>query len=157
MYLSLPRLFVFLFDVLSVAVFVIRDRFVKKADLCLNLYPCVIKYSLSVSLSVSVCVSLCVSLSVCLCLCLSRTYARADAHFHCHYFGTAAQRQDVKSLRNGHYVNDCEMLSAAMVMRHGGNTWCLRMNDQNPPCESCLLYTSPSPRDMYKSRMPSSA
>ena len=23
--------------------------------------------------------------------------------------------------------------------------------------ESCLLYTSPSPRDMYKSRMPSSA
>ena len=30
MYFSLPQLFVFLFDVLSVAVFVIRDRFVKK-------------------------------------------------------------------------------------------------------------------------------
>ena len=46
MYFSLPQLFVFLFDVLSVAVFVIRDRFVKKeeAELCLNLYPCVIKY-----------------------------------------------------------------------------------------------------------------
>ena len=28
--LSLPQLFVFLFDVLNVAVFVIRDRFVKK-------------------------------------------------------------------------------------------------------------------------------
>ena len=40
-----------LFDVLSVAVFVIRDRFAKKADTCLNLYPCVIKYSLSLSLS----------------------------------------------------------------------------------------------------------
>ena len=41
MYFSLPQLFVFLFDVLSVSVFVIRDRFVKKeeADLCLNLYP----------------------------------------------------------------------------------------------------------------------
>ena len=39
MYFSLPQLFVFLFDVLSVAVFVIRYRFVKKADLCLNLDP----------------------------------------------------------------------------------------------------------------------
>ena len=29
MYFSLPQLFVFLFDVLSVAVFVMRDRFVK--------------------------------------------------------------------------------------------------------------------------------
>ena len=26
-----------------------------------------------------------------------------------------------------------------------------------PLAEDCLLYTSPSPRDMYKSRMPSSA
>ena len=25
------------------------------------------------------------------------------------------------------------------------------------PCESCLLYTSPSPRDSFRSRMPSSA
>ena len=50
---SLLQLFVFLFDVLSAAVFVIRDRFVKKADLCLTLYPCVIKYSLSLSLSLS--------------------------------------------------------------------------------------------------------
>ena len=39
MYFSLPQLFVFLFDVLSVAVFFIRDRFVKKANMCLNLYP----------------------------------------------------------------------------------------------------------------------
>ena len=30
MYYSLPQLFVFLLDVLSVAVFVIRDRFVRK-------------------------------------------------------------------------------------------------------------------------------
>ena len=26
-----------------------------------------------------------------------------------------------------------------------------------PPCDCCLLYTSPSPRDRQKSRMPSSA
>ena len=48
MYFSLLQLFV-LFDVLSVAVFVIGDRFVKKADLCVNLYPCVIKYYLILS------------------------------------------------------------------------------------------------------------
>ena len=89
MYFSLPQLLVFLFDVLNVAVFVIWDRFVKKADLCLNLYPCVINYTLSVSVSLSlsvslcvflsVCPSLCVSVSVCLSVCLSvsRTYARA--------------------------------------------------------------------------------
>ena len=47
MYFSLPQSFVFLFDVLSVAVFVTRDRFIKKkADWGLNLYPCVIKYYL---------------------------------------------------------------------------------------------------------------
>ena len=50
MYFSLPQLFVFLFDLLSVAVFVIKVRFVKKrrkkADLRLNLYPCVIRYYL---------------------------------------------------------------------------------------------------------------
>ena len=27
----------------------------------------------------------------------------------------------------------------------------------NPDCEACLLYTSPSPRDRTRSRMPSSA
>ena len=42
MYFSLPQLFVFLFDVLSVAVFVIRDRFVKKSNVHKS-YPCVIK------------------------------------------------------------------------------------------------------------------
>ena len=52
---SLRQLFVFLLDVLSVAVFVIRDRFVKKkADMCLYLYPCVIKYHLLSSLSVPI-------------------------------------------------------------------------------------------------------
>ena len=44
MYFNLPHLFVFLFDILNVALFFIRDRFVKKKkkmkkkeDLCLNL------------------------------------------------------------------------------------------------------------------------
>ena len=32
MYFSLPQLFVFLFDVLSVAVFVIRERLIKKKE-----------------------------------------------------------------------------------------------------------------------------
>ena len=45
--LTFPQLFPFLFDVVSAAVFVMRDRFVKKDlfiyFLCLNLYPCVIK------------------------------------------------------------------------------------------------------------------
>ena len=36
MYSSLPQLLVFLFDVLSVAVFVIRDRFVNKSRLVLK-------------------------------------------------------------------------------------------------------------------------
>ena len=45
MYFDLLQLSVFLFDVLSVTVFVIRERFVKKADLCLNLYPCIIRYN----------------------------------------------------------------------------------------------------------------
>ena len=50
MYFSLLQLFVFSFDLLSVAVFDTRDRVVKKkADLCLNLYPCVIKYYLILS------------------------------------------------------------------------------------------------------------
>ena len=54
MYSSLPQLFVYLFDVLSVCVFVIRDSFLRKkggkkrrADLCLNHYSCLIKYQLS--------------------------------------------------------------------------------------------------------------
>ena len=34
MYFSLPQLFVLLFDVLSVSVFVLRDRFVKKKPTC---------------------------------------------------------------------------------------------------------------------------
>ena len=34
MYFSLLQLFVFLFDILNVAVFVIRDKFVKKKPTC---------------------------------------------------------------------------------------------------------------------------
>ena len=101
MYFSLPQLFA-LFEVFSVAVFVIRDRFVKKADLCLNLDPCVIKYSLSLSfalfdsLSVSLplsvafslclwlCLSVCVSLSVSVSLSLSLSLSHTHTHTHTH-------------------------------------------------------------------------
>ena len=58
MHFSLPHLFV-MFDILSVAVFVIGNRFRKKADLCLNLYLCVIKYYLITdSHSLSLCIFL---------------------------------------------------------------------------------------------------
>ena len=67
MYFSFPQSFVFLFNIWSFAVFVIRDRLVKKKKLkkikeedkkkatcALNLYPCVIKYYLiSLELSAS--------------------------------------------------------------------------------------------------------
>ena len=49
---SLPQLFVFLFDVLSVAV-CHQVQTCKKADLCLNLYPCVIKYCLIIIIIIS--------------------------------------------------------------------------------------------------------
>ena len=38
MYYSLPQLFVFLLDVMSVAVFLIRDRFVKKHTTCAQIF-----------------------------------------------------------------------------------------------------------------------
>ena len=71
---SLPQLFVLL-AVLSVAVCVIRARCVKKADLRLILYPCVIKYSLLFSsfLCLSVCLSGCLSVSLSVSACLSHT------------------------------------------------------------------------------------
>ena len=37
----------------------------------------------------------------------------------------------------------------------GGNTWQTTLAQQVP--NTCLLYTSPSPRDRTRSRMPSSA
>ena len=82
---SLPQLFV-LFDVLSVAVFVISDRFVKKADFCLNLYACVIKcyllFSLSLSLPVCLSVSHCLCLSVSLFSSLSHPLSLPNASLH---------------------------------------------------------------------------
>ena len=51
--ISLPQLFVFLFEIVSVRCRVCHlGQICKKADLCLNLYPCVIKYYL-LSLSLS--------------------------------------------------------------------------------------------------------
>ena len=46
------------------------------------------------------------------------------------------------------------------VSNYGSNTFyiqILKSNYQNPNITFCLLYTSPSPRDRQKSRMPSSA
>ena len=61
-------------------------------------------------------------------------------------------------------ANACDSVVAAMdihiadaaVQAQGCRTlW--RLQDQPPSTASCLLYTSPSPRDRQKSRMPSSA
>ena len=41
--------------------------------------------------------------------------------------------------------------------REDGKTMCLRPDLTVASCISCLLYTSPSPRDLSTSRMPSSA
>ena len=62
MYLSLPQLFVFLFDVLSVAVFAIKDTFIKKIRLVLK------SLSLCNKVFSSVCLSVCLYLSVSLCV-----------------------------------------------------------------------------------------
>ena len=42
--------------------------------------------------------------------------------------------------------------------KKGANFWCqCPFHDDSNPSMACLLYTSPSPRDRQKSRMPSSA
>ena len=38
-----------------------------------------------------------------------------------------------------------------------GIQWDIKFNSMKSQCITCLLYTSPSPRDRQKSRMPSSA
>ena len=43
------------------------------------------------------------------------------------------------------------------VPQNGGKTIEFRKYDSLPKASTCLLYTSPSPRDRQKSRMPSSA
>ena len=55
---------------------------------------------------------------------------------------------------DGHnYLNQVDALNASAVIV-GKNKKC---NNLNAQIISCLLYTSPSPRDMRRSRMPSSA
>ena len=44
-----------------------------------------------------------------------------------------------------------------LVDDQGWNGTSVQMSDGDPLSKSCLLYTSPSPRDGTKSRMPSSA
>ena len=43
------------------------------------------------------------------------------------------------------------------VLREGSNGWTCMVGNPRPAPEGCLLYTSPSPRDRTRSRMPSSA
>ena len=45
----------------------------------------------------------------------------------------------------------------AIVYIHGGGLMFGKANDLSPQYIDCLLYTSPSPRDVEESRLPSSA
>ena len=45
-----------------------------------------------------------------------------------------------------------DLNQAVEIAKKAFETWSLK-----PPLQSCLLYTSPSPRDVEESRMPSSA
>ena len=53
------------------------------------------------------------------------------------------------------YIDEGE--GDAIVFQHGNPTSSYLWRNVMPHCEGCLLYTSPSPRDRQKSRMPSSA
>ena len=52
-----------------------------------------------------------------------------------------------------------EAKRAKLVQRYAAKRQALKaiVNDPNAEPEACLLYTSPSPRDLSTSRMPSSA
>ena len=78
MYFSLPQLFVFLFEVLSIAVFVIRDRFVKRSTcIILSLFTSLYltqNTHARVCVCESACVRACVRACVCVCLCVCVKY-----------------------------------------------------------------------------------
>ena len=56
----------------------------------------------------------------------------------------------------GKEIRECMPLVSCYVTARD-NLHPVREREEEGERESCLLYTSPSPRDMYKSRMPSSA
>ena len=53
-----------------------------------------------------------------------------------------AEHQNMSNIRNGLSINDTQQPTAPLIQQYP---------------TTCLLYTSPSPRDRQKSRMPSSA
>ena len=55
-------------------------------------------------------------------------------------------------------INDKELATIVSALRLGGDAALYqKMNKIKEIRDACLLYTSPSPRDRQKSRMPSSA
>ena len=69
---------------------------------------------------------------------LDRSSAASDVYKRQHVFGGG--------------VEDCVVVAAAKLERDGA-----AHARRDPTREGCLLYTSPSPRDRTRSRMPSSA
>src|SRR5664280_3800524 len=62
----------------------------------------------------------------------------------------------VVSDMNARRAHTAELLLSAFSC-HGVFLLLGRMRPSGPQCTNCLLYTSPSPRDRTRSRMPSSA
>ena len=59
-------------------------------------------------------------------------------------------------LTNFHQV-DVKKIQSAKMLRFNSSFYCIVTHDSEVGCKGCLLYTSPSPRDRTRSRMPSSA
>ena len=62
-------------------------------------------------------------------------------------------KRDQRILEEADFVRLLELLGAASLLRE----WALDRDEEAPQLCACLLYTSPSPRDRTRSRMPSSA
>ena len=54
---------------------------------------------------------------------------------------------------NGYFIIKVDLVENKIILEHYLNN----INDDGYALDPCLLYTSPSPRDRQKSRMPSSA
>ena len=54
-------------------------------------------------------------------------------------------------------TDDKQLLTAYLQKKNGSNSGTISIRRKKTEVSTCLLYTSPSPRDVEESRMPSSA
>ena len=67
--------------------------------------------------------------------------------------GSGAQLPPVTGAAQVSPSEEADLLGDEEAITHDFSAW----TDGHPPSRACLLYTSPSPRDLSTSRMPSSA